>query len=431
MKSIFNINVLRFIAPDLFCSIAAKSSYVAVAWWLLASQDSLLEFTLIVSIATFSEAFFIPILAPLNDKFGHARVYKFSIITSLISSAVLVIIYNFLQEIFLYSILLSLVVIVLSSSVRTSGMNGIINKYVDADDVQLALRSKFAFSTVVTIGAPIIGAFSASIGGVGLAILVGLGCYIVSVALIALLWKLKVGSLSDESVSPNAYFKDLKEGFNAIYIVKTELFIGMLSATVNFIIGPFFAIILPLFVARSQSLQIIHLGYLEACFAIGMFLGASKGVPLFTKMTSKYICVLSGYFFLATSLAIFSFSTEYIALLFAMAFGGIGLPLINTHLIAMRILATPSDFVARISGAVSGLCMISMPFGNLFFGLLLGSLDTQIVVGIMSLTIILLMLLLPAIPNLLTILKVQKEDEIKEIYLKIYPEAFGAKREAP
>ena len=104
--------------------------------------------------------------------------------------------------------------------------------------------------------------------------------------------------------------------------------------------------------------------------------------------------------------------------------GGIAIPLINTHLVSLRLLATPTQYIGRVTGGIAGLCTIFIPIGSILSGFMLDFTSLNTVILFQGAFLVMLVPFLFFIPNLRFLLK-QQDAKLANIYSNLYPYAFN------
>ena len=152
--------------PYTFCALSTKCACLSIIWQLLTLDDSPLKFALALSLVSLMESIFTIILSPINDKFGPTRVYSLSIISSVLVSLATATMMAFFQwKIFLFS-LMAIIFLMAASSLRTSGLNGVIDEAVPPNDIRYFLQVKLSLVNFIAIAAPLLAAVTISKGGI-------------------------------------------------------------------------------------------------------------------------------------------------------------------------------------------------------------------------------------------------------------------------
>ena len=226
---------------EAICLFATKSSYIAVAWWIL-SDSSPLSFAITIATSELAESFFMPILSPIIDRYKSISIVKCSIAINFFVSLTLAMNYDreFRLAIMLILILLSVMLIALSSAARNLGMQ----KYIasmNPNFVTHCVAIRTSIRSVMTIIGPAMGGVLTWFGGIrSIFFLESILC-LFAIMFIKYSWSAKKDEIMcGQYGGRSSYMRELFDGFFAIVRIKTEFGIGILSAGINFAIAPFF-----------------------------------------------------------------------------------------------------------------------------------------------------------------------------------------------
>lgn len=414
--------------PEAICLFATKSSYIALAWWILSDASPLL-FAMTIATSELAESFFMPMLSPIIDRYKPINIVRYSVVINFFTSLALVIGDNakLHEGRMLILMLLSVILIALSSAARNLGMQ----KYIagmDPNFVTHCVAARTSMRSVITIIGPAMGGILTWLGGIGSTFaLESILCLLV-IIFIKYSWATKKNEVQcRENDSKLNYGRELLNGFLAIVRVKTELGVGVLSAGINFVVAPFFSIVLPSYiVSEARWLNASHLGIIDSSFGIGILVGTILFLPIITRFFGKFACVFIGNILLAASLMIFAMRNNFVLCSLSALAGGVAISLINTHLISLRLLATPKKYIGRVAGGIAGLCTIFIPIGSFLAGFMLEFVGLKAVMLFQAGILVMLVPFLFFIPNLRFLLK-QRNRSLANAYCRLYPNAFNDK----
>ncbi|MBY0498934.1 MAG: MFS transporter [Nitrosomonas sp.] len=420
------IEIASVILPEALCLLAAKCSYIAIAWWLLNGKASPFQFALIIAISEFIETFSAPLLAPIVDRYGAAKVVKVSAAISLVVSLLLAASYGYASQSVLFVLLpASISLMALSSAIRNPAVQTYISQIINPNNITTCIAVRTSTSSLITVAGPAIGGVLTWLGGVRTVLILEAILYLIALILAVYLWRIPVmRTAANIQATKRSYHSDLFDGILAVGRVRTEFGIGILSAGINFVVSPFFSIVVPAYVViGGTNLNAAHLGIIDSSFGIGIFAGAMFFMPAVTRFLGKFACLFIGYALLAVCLISFSSTSNPTWCALAVLVGGIAMPLINTHLSSLRLLATPQEYMGRMVGGIAGLCTIAIPFGTMASGAALEVTRPETVILLQGLLVLGLTPLLFFIPNLRYLLK-QPDASLSNAYYKLYPNAF-------
>ncbi len=163
----------------------------------------------------------------------------------------------------------------------------------------------------------------------------------------------------------NAYFKEMKEGFQ--YIWKTPFIkITMLVCTgLWFCLGVIF--LMGLQVARNYGGEVWQLSVVEIAFAGGMLAGGIL-ISVWGGIKNKVLMIGAGFLFLGASTVALGFKMPFAAYASIMAFIGILLPVFNTPAITLLQQNGDPKYIGRVFSIFTMLNTGLQPLGSAIFG---------------------------------------------------------------
>ncbi|EJS92256.1 MFS transporter [Pectobacterium wasabiae] len=212
---------------------------------------------------------------------------------------------------------------------------GLIPDLVAEGEVTQAISSRSTVNSVIMLIGPVIAAsiISFSSAGVALylsAIMLGLSC----IAFIILLAKSGTDPVS--AGEKETWFVKTRGALTAIYRVKSELHIALISAVINFTLLPFFSVTIPYWINTELKLSASYLRAFEFSFALGLIMGSLYLNTRIREALGRLYNVVLGFVLLGGSvMAIAITSNIYIALAF---FCGAAFIFINVNLSTLRSL---------------------------------------------------------------------------------------------
>lgn len=398
---------------------------IAVAWWCLEETKSATAFALIISLSVGFEIYLSPLLSSFGDHYPRLKLicssqWAISLITFLI------VIVNVLEHFNIYIITTLLILISVLVCFREPTIIGTIPDLVHKECVSDAISRRSQINSIYIFLGPLIAAFMTSYFGVKTTLLLALIFSILS----SLFYLAVIFFEKDNPVNlprPNGenleWFKKTKSGFVAIINVKSELYIAIFAAIVNFNMYPFFSIIIPYWINQVLKLPASYLGLFEGAFGLGLIAGSGYFVKLLNEVFGRFYTILTGFMLLGFSIIlIVSVHYYYAALCFAFLCG-VAFMLININLNTLRISATPPTFRVRMSAIASFLSRIFNPIGVFFAGLAITHFGVQVVVVISGGLIVMIVPFLIFSQNVRNALLLSHKD-MDGYYERKYPTAF-------
>ncbi|MFJ5763715.1 MFS transporter [Lysinibacillus sp. NPDC093210] len=337
--------------------------------------------SIFVSILTASSSIAIVILSPLMGTFVD-RLYKKKLM--LVANSIRCMLLILLASItilgyfdFLY-ILLIFIVYSFGSTLHSPAANVALTIIVNDDELQEAVALRQTSNQLEGILAPMLGGLLFSVLSPGNFFLINGLCFVLSLLI------LLTTNITEQhkAKSKQSFLVDLKEGMSILFqerILKTFLF----SAAIINILGA--AIMLTLRVI------VINLEVSSLWWSI-IFVGSPVGVIIgaFMSMKLKYqsnifiygfiCCAVMGIFNILMSLA----NTPLMLTIFYFI-SGIAFGMGNTYFGIMYRKKIPVKKQGRFFGFLSSALLISIPLGQVLTGVLLDSINPNLVMGILGL----------------------------------------------
>jgi MFS family permease len=184
------------------------------------------------------------------------------------------------------------------------------------------------------------------------------------------------------AASQHRYLADVREGLS--FLVGNPLLRTIVLAAViaNFLLGPLFSVVLPVFVKNVYN-DPTRLGILLATFGGGMVLGA-LGYGAVGYRLSRRILFIAGLCGMGAALLVTALLPPFGVMLLSMLVIGLmaapANPLIQT-LVQER---TPADLLARVLGTLTALATAAIPLGVVLGGALVEAFGVRISLVVMA-----------------------------------------------
>lgn len=414
----------RFFLLQTGASLGTVSGHIfrlAIAWWCLQVTHSAAAFSSLVAISVAAEIYLKPFLASFGDHFNRI---KFIIVCQFAVSGIITLfcLASYLGYFNLVAITSGLVVMSAISSVRVPTIMGLIPDLVAEGEVTQAISHRSTINSLIMLTGPVIAASFISLFSAGVALYISALVYASSCIAFIILWfKYDVDAVS--TGEKESWFHKTKGAFKAIYHVKSELHIALISSVINFTMFPFFSVTIPYWISTELKLPATYLGAFEFSFALGL-IASSLYINAFVRAwAGRLKNVLSGFVLLGSSvMAIVLMGNIYMSILLAF-FCGMAFIFINVNLSTLRSTATPRNYRTRMSAMAGFLSSLANPFGVAIAGWYISLL------GVVPFTVIsgaVVVLIAPVILCSFHLRRALSLDEVemKGYYEKTYPAAF-------
>ncbi|MCW2477898.1 MFS transporter [Candidatus Symbiopectobacterium sp. NZEC135] len=394
---------------------------LAIAWWCLKETKSAAVFSSVIALSVAAEIYFKPFLSFFGDLFNRIKFIIFcqvailSVVISLsVSSAV--------GHFNLIAITIGLIIISTVISVREPTIMGLIPDVVPEGKVTQAISSRTAVNSIMMLLGPVLATLIISIFSTNYAFYISALFLVLSCFAFILLSRNYCAS-SHRPTANKSWFYNTKEAFILIFHVRTELYIALVCAIINFVMFPFFSITAPYWINSELKLSAFFLGAFEFSFALGLIVGSLYINGLLNRLIGRLYNVFFGFVLLGSCvMAIVATSNIYFSILLA-SFCGMAFIFINVNLSALRSAATPRNYRTRMSAMAVFLSSIANPFGAAIAGWYINWL------GVIPFTLGSGLVVILISPIILCSLHLRKalslnEFEMNGYYEKTYPEAF-------
>ena len=415
----------RFFLLQTGTSVSMISGHIfrlALAWWCLKTTSSAVAFSTLIAISVAAEVYLKPFLASFGDHFNRIKFIiacQFAVLVIML----LFCIANYMGSFNLTAIAIGLVVMSAISSVREPTIMGLIPDLVAEGEVTKAISNRSTINSIIMLIGPLISASLISFFSVKVALYVSAVVYVFScISFLALLFNYNIDDVS--GCTRENWFKKTKGAFNAIYHVKSEFHIALISMVINFTMFPFFSVTVPYWISSELKLPATYLGAFEFSFALGLIASSLSINSIVRNWAGRLNNILLGFVLLGTSvMAIVLTGNIYISIVLAFLCG-LSFIFINVNLSTLRSTATPREYRTRMSAMAAFLSSLANPFGVAIAGWYISLL------GVVPFTIISGAAVVLIAPIILCSLHLRRalslsEDEMKGYYQNTYPRAFN------
>lgn len=419
--TILGVDLWRFQFSFFILMLGGRSNQLAIAIWTLQKTNSAIYFSTMIACAIASEILAKPLLSWVGDRYNKIRVVTFCNITTVISSALLVLL-SLLDWFHPVAIGSLMILGSIAIGIRDPIQSSMIPLLVDTSKVSIAFRSKSMMSSLAILISPAVAGGLISYSGISAALTVSLTAAICATLLVKNIPP-HTASIELQKKSSLNRVGMIISGFTIVYRVRVEFFLSILAMAVNFSLYPFFAILVPLYVTALLKLPVWYIGLLDSFFGLGILLGSYRAIEWIGKWMHRDISIAFGFALLGGNLLIAGFIPNPWLLPVAFFSGGIGLMLVNIHASTVRTLATPKLFRNRMNATTAFFSAAASPLGSLSVGILITAIGLNGTILAFGGLIVSLAALVFLIPNFKEVMRTSDQG-LEGFYLKIYPLAF-------
>jgi DHA3 family macrolide efflux protein-like MFS transporter len=422
---------LYFLACSALSTIALHCVRFGMSWLVMRQTGSVIAFAAVFSTSSLVEVYSKPVLAPIADYFNRLHVYRLCV--GLASAVMLGLMLAVLLLPFSITLVTSLLVALsLIAGLRDPASAGLVPALVSPDRLTAAQSLSASTSSVVGLGAPMLGALLLAVGGVPAA----LGAAAIACAA-GLLTSSGIRMLRADSVTvPKQWGEYLRTwhlrtaaGIRAVVLTRSERIMAIVVALTNAGLFPFFAVVLPLWVVKGLGASAGTMATIEIAFGIGILGGSTLLTGCLNSLLGRFMALVVGNGLLGAGILMAAFCTNIYLLAPCFAMSGAGFAVFNINASTLRAAATPAEFRSRMAAGVAFLSSCLNPIATQGIGFFIEgfSLDISVAVcGILILISTALLLKNIDAKSLLT----RPSEEIVGIYAILYPQAFNQPKSA-
>lgn len=404
-------------------ALSLCSGYItrfALAWWCLKETRSVVIFSSLIALSAAAEIYLKPFLASFGDQCNRVKFIVCCQIIVLLMTILFSL--SFIAGLFhIFTVTTGLIVISAVASVREPTIMGLIPDLVPEGDISRAMSSRTATNSLMMLSGPVVATtliswFSAGVALYVAAALQGLSCLaflILAIKNVPTHPPLKKGN----------WFNQTKEGFIAIYHVRSERYIALICSAINFTMFPFFSVIMPFWMISERQLPASYLGGFEFSFALGLL---ASGLYLSERLRTffgRFGNVICGFVLLGGSVIGIVMVQNIILSIVLAFFSGMAFSVINMTLSTLRTIATPRHYRTRMFAMAAFLSSLANPVGVIIAGWFIHNLGVTLFAFFSGILMILIVPVLLGSTHLKNALSLE-EDEMKDYYEKTYSNAF-------
>jgi DHA3 family macrolide efflux protein-like MFS transporter len=162
-------------------------------------------------------------------------------------------------------------------------------------------------------------------------------------------------------ITPKALWKDMAQGFQYMKKWKGLIYLTMIAAVLNFLLGPA-GTLSPLMVTQHFKAGVWELSILDSVVGVGVVIGGVL-LGVWGGFKSKIVTSLSGVIGLGFGVMLFGIAPGNMFWLGVVAMAVLGFmnPMANGPLQAIMQSRVPAEMQGRVMGATASICTAMMP----------------------------------------------------------------------
>jgi len=234
--------------------------------------------------------------------------------------------------------------------------------------------SSSAYQTAELLGLIAAGSLIAVFGISGAIFIDGATFFIAAILIFSI--TLQGDIKSEEVLTSNNYFSELKEGFSFIKNNTMIITTILLFAAINFCLAPV-TVLMPAFVKENLKGGPQMLSVLGMCLTVGMILGGLLTGQFGSRFKISTLTIV-GFVFLGLNLSLLFIpgniitSTTPASVLSSICFGliGISMPVVSSPIRAYFLTITPKEILGRVSAVMGMICCCAIPLSSSLTGVI-------------------------------------------------------------
>lgn len=283
----------------------------------------------------------------------------------------------------IYILFVCQVFISLMDAIFGSSTQAMIPELVNKDDLMRANSLIGSINSISWLIGPVLGGVIYGFWGIKVVFLIN-GISFVLSAISELFIKYVSTTESNEKISMDIIKKDFKEGFSFIKSNRSLLTLLIFFCSVNFLMNPAFAVIIPYAIKEVIGFSDQVYGIIEATFMGGVLLGNIILASFLAKKSSKKLIkvglfgmVLFNVFFASTlfpnSIAYFGGASTTLVLVIGIEFIVMGIfnALLNTPIQTNMQKLIPNKLRSRVNSVAMIITQGGVPIGAVVYGIIL------------------------------------------------------------
>lgn len=421
---------LLFLASTTLNTIALHCIRFGVSWLVMRETGSAAAFAVIFSASSLVEVYSKPILSPMADYFDRLKVYRACVgiataVVAMLLATVLLLPFS------IAAVTILLVALSLVAGLRDPASAGLVPALVNADRLTEAQSLRSTVGSVVSLAAPMLSALLLSVGGIPAALsAAAIACAIglVTTSGVKLLRADGMASSKRWSEYLKTWHLRTADGVRAVVMTRSERTTAIAVALTNAGLFPFFAVVLPLWVAQGLGASATTMAIIELAFGVGIFAGSSVLTARLNAALGRFVALVVGNGLLGAGLLTASLFPSPVMLGLSFVVAGAGFAVFNVNASTLRSAATPAAFRSRMAAGVAFLSSCLNPFATQAMGFVVEGSSTHVAVALCGVLILVSTLLLARNADARSLLDRSNED-IVGAYANLYPLAFVERRQ--
>ncbi|MDB5816924.1 MAG: hypothetical protein JWQ11_564 [Rhizobacter sp.] len=421
---------LLFVSSVTLGTLSLHCVRFGVSWLVMRETGSAAAFAALYGASSLVEIYAKPFVAPVADVFDRLVVMRCCMAGSAATAFALAMVALFLP--FSVAALASLLMLSsLIAALRDPTAAALVPSLVNAERLLAAQSLRSTAGSVSAMAGAMLAALLLAAGGIPAAMIAG-----AAVSCMALVTMVGVTSAASNRAYDGpthqrwlrTWHIQILDGFRAVWLTRAERVMAIVVALTNAGLFPFFAVGMPLWVARDLGWTPASMAAIEVAFSLGILVGSAWFTRVLNAKLGRYRALIVGNAMLGTGILMAAACSQIVPIVACLLVSGAGFATFNINASTLRAAATPSDYRARVAAGVAFLSSCLNPFSTQAFGLMIDHFSATTAVAISG-ALVLASTVLLRNADMRTLLS-RRDKHLEGAYRALYPEAFGAVQRA-
>ena len=348
-------------SAQIFSLLGSGLVQFALVWWITQKTGSAALLATATLVAVLPEVFLAPFTGALVDRWNRRKVMIFADAIIALFTLVLAVLFA-LNLVQVWHIFVVLAFRAVGGTFHWPAMQASTSLMVPEEHFSRIAGINQALRGSLSIIAPPLGALLMTV--LKFHLVIGIDVITAIIAITPLLFihiPQPVRTDSGEILTPKALFKDMAEGFRYMKTWKGLIYLLLIAAVLNFLLGPA-GTLSPLMVTQYFQKGVWELSLLDSIVGVGVVIGGLL-LGVWGGFKSKIVTSLSGVVGLGLGVFIFGIVPANAFWMAVVAMGLLGFmnPMANGPLQAIMQSRVPAEMQGRVMGVTSSICTAMMP----------------------------------------------------------------------
>lgn len=407
MDIIFNnANFRKLWFSSTFAGAASNIIQYALSLYVLDKTGSATAFASILSIIIFPRLLFSPIAGVWGDRVDRQKGLVYTTLMTVITLVIFGVGTHLASSLSLVAIYVLVIILELVEVFQSGPMMSVLPAIVEESQLALANTWMQVDNGIVNIITPFIAAFIYSTFAITGSLFIS-GCILFFTMIGYALMNIperKVQKQIDDSSVVNSFWTDFKEGIKIAFEIPNLIIVVLLALFINFLMSPIFGIVITYFIRVTLQFSNEEFSMFQSFVAVVSMLSpliayrlikeSKEPVHLLLNYTGGFVVGLFVVMCGTMARDIFSMNQwmSLAGILVGFILVSVLATYINIQLSTLGAKMVPEQFLGRIGTTMGMLATISVPIGQLVFGIILDNFNATVclVVSIVGLVVFLI-----------------------------------------